>query len=203
MRNLIVNALLAIPFAAIPFAAALPLPALAAATNYTIDPLHTAVYFGASHFDRTTVRGRFGKIDGRIVYDPATGAGSLDFTVGTDSVDTGNRTLDGVLRSDQFLDAQGNPFARFRANRFVVEGGRLVAVEGDFTLRGVTQPLRLESDRFSCGQTVLFGVRRDVCGGDFHATLKRSAFGLTRFLPEVSDDVRLQISVEASPDNPQ
>lgn len=198
-----VAALVAAPFAALAVAAIMPLTAFAAPANYTVDPLHTSVYFGASHFDRTTVRGRFGKIDGRIVYDPATGAGSLDFTVGTDSVDTGNRTLDGVLRSDQFLDAQNNPYARFTANRFVTDGGKLVAVEGTFTLRGVTQPLRLDADRFSCGQTVLFGVRRDVCGGDFHATLKRSAFGLTRFLPEVGDEVTLQITVEASPGNPQ
>lgn len=178
-------------------------PALAAPTSYTVDPIHTTVYFGASHFDRTTVRGRFGKIDGRILYDPASGAGSIDFTVNTESVDTGNRSLDGVLRSDQFLDVQNNPVARLQANRFIVEGGKLVAVEGQFTLHGVTQPLRLEADRFSCGQTVLFGVRRDVCGGDFHTTFKRSAFGLTRFLPEVSDDVTLQISVEAAPGNPQ
>lgn len=174
----------------------------AAPTTYTVDPTHTTVHFGASHFDRTTVRGRFNKLDGRIIYDPATGAGAIDFTVDTDSVDSGNRSLDGVLRSAQFLDAQTFPVARLQANRFIVEGGKLVAVEGTFSLHGVTQPLRLEADRFSCGQTVLFGVRRDVCGGDFHATLTRSAFGMTRFLPDVSDTVTLQISVEASPAGP-
>lgn len=179
-----------------------PASAVAAPTEYTVDPIHTSVYFGASHFDRTTVRGRFGKIDGRIVYDPATGAGSIDFTVDTDSLDTGNRSLDGVLRSAQFLDAQNFPAARLQANRFVVEGGKLVAVEGQFSLHGVTQPLRLEADRFSCGQTVLFGVKRDVCGGDFHATFARSAFGMTRFLPDVGDTVTLQISVEAAPGGP-
>lgn len=176
--------------------------AVAAPTTYTVDPTHTSVYFGVSHFERTTVRGRFGKIDGRIIYDPATGAGSLDFTVDTDSVDSGNRSLDGVLRSGQFLDAQNFPIARLQANRFIVEAGKLVAVEGTFSLHGVTQPLRLEADRFSCGQTVLFGVRRDVCGGDFHASFARSAFGMTRFLPDVGDTITLQISVEASPAGP-
>lgn len=177
-------------------------PALAVPTNYTVDPTHTSVYFGVSHFDRTTVRGRFGKIDGRVIYDPATGAGSLDFTVDTDSVDSGNRSLDGVLRSAQFFDSQSFPVARFQANRFVTDGGKLVAVEGTFSLHGVAQPLTLEADRFSCGQTVLFGIKRDVCGGDFHATFLRSAFGMTRFLPDVGDTVTLQISVEASPAGP-
>jgi polyisoprenoid-binding protein YceI len=46
---------------------------------------------------------------------------------------------------------------------------------------------------------VLFGVGRDVCGGDFHASLPRSAFGMTRFLPDVGDTVTLHISVEATP----
>ncbi len=59
--------------------------AVAAPLSYTVDPTHTSVYFAASHFDRTTVRGRFGKIDGRIVYDPDTGAGGIDFTVETSS----------------------------------------------------------------------------------------------------------------------
>ncbi|KAI3590065.1 hypothetical protein D9X30_5648 [Cupriavidus sp. U2] len=177
-------------------------PALAAPTQYTVDPTHTSVYFGVSHFDRTSVRGRFGKIDGRVIYDPATGAGSIDFTVDTDSVDSGNRSLDGVLRSAQFLDAQTFPVARLQASQFVTEGGKLVAVEGTFTLHGVAQPIRLEADRFTCGQTVLFGIRRDVCGGDFHATLSRSTFGMTRFLPDVGDSVTLQISVEATPAGP-
>lgn len=177
-------------------------PALAAPMAYTVDPTHTSVYFGVSHFDRTSVRGRFGKSDGRVIYDPATGAGSIDFTVDTDSVDSGNRSLDGVLRSAQFLDAQTFPVARFQANRFVTEGGKLAAVEGTMTLHGVAQPLRLEADRFSCGQTVLFGIRRDVCGGDFSATFSRSAFGMTRFLPDVGDTVTLQISVEATPAGP-
>ncbi|MGO4153946.1 YceI family protein [Cupriavidus sp. YAF13] len=167
--------------------------------NFTVDPTHTTVYFAASHFERTSVRGRFGKIDGRISFDEASGSGAIDFTVDADSVDSGNRTLDGILRSAQFLDAQNFPVVRLRANRFVRDGDRLVAVEGELTLHGVTQPLRLEAERFSCGETSLFGIKRHVCGGDFRAVLSRSAFGMTRFLPEVGDTVVLTLSVEAAP----
>jgi polyisoprenoid-binding protein YceI len=178
---------------------ALSASAVAAPVEFTIDPTHTTVYFGASHFDRTTVRGRFGKIDGRVIYDAASGTGSVDFTVDTGSLDTGNRSLDGVLRSAQFFDAASFPYARLRADRFITENGKLAAVEGELSLHGVTQPVRLVADRFSCGETVLMGVHRYVCGGDFHATLTRSAFGMTRFLPEVGDTVTLQIAVEGTP----
>ncbi|WP_020204585.1 MULTISPECIES: YceI family protein [Cupriavidus] len=182
--------------------AALPCAAQAAPADYAVDPTHTAVYFAASHFERTSVRGRFGKIDGRISYDEATGAGGIDFTVNADSVDSGNRTLDGILQSAQFLDAQNFPVVRLRASRFIRDGERLAAVEGELTLHGVTQPVRLEAQRFSCGEISLFGIRRHVCGGDFRAVISRSAFGMTRFLPDVGDAVTLSISVEASPGKP-
>ncbi len=185
---------------ALALAAALGITAAQAAPlEYTIDPAHTTVYFSASHFERSSVRGRFGKIDGRLVYDADNGAGALDVTVDLASVDTGNRTLDGVLRSAQFFDTAQHPVARLRANRFLMEGGRLAAVEGELTLHGVTQPLRLQAERFRCGEVTFFGVSRQVCGGDFRAEVPRSAFGMTRFLPEVGDTVTLQVAVEASP----
>lgn len=175
------------------------LGAQAAPVEYTIDPAHTTVYFAASHFERSSVRGRFGKIDGRILYDADSGAGAFDVTIDLASVDTGNRTLDSVLRSAQFFDVAQFPVARVRAQRFIVEGGRLVAVEGELTVHGVTQPLRLQAERFRCGEVTLFGVSRQVCGGDFRAEVPRSAFGMTRFLPDVGDTITLQVAVEASP----
>lgn len=171
----------------------------AAPVSYTVDPVHTTVYFSATHFDRSSVRGRFGKVDGRVIYDEETGAGALDFAVDASSVDTGNRTLDGVLRSAQFLHAAEFPVVRLRANRFIVEDGRLVAVDGDLTLLDVTRPLRLQAERFRCGDATFMGITRHVCGGDFRATFVRSEFGMRRFLPEVGDTVTLLISVEASP----
>ncbi|ULX55786.1 hypothetical protein A9P79_23035 [Cupriavidus taiwanensis] len=173
--------------------------AQAAPVEYTLDPAHTTVYFSASHFERSSVRGRFGKIDGRLLYDADSGAGAIDVTVDLGSVDTGNRTLDGVLRSAQFFDIAEHPVARLRADRFLTEAGRLVAVEGELTLHGVTRPVRLTAERFRCGEVTLFGVRRPVCGGDFRAEVPRSAFGMIRFLPEVGDTVTLQVAVEASP----
>ncbi|PZX29554.1 conserved hypothetical protein; putative base-induced periplasmic YceI-like protein [Cupriavidus phytorum] len=180
--------------------AAIGIPAAhATPVEYALDPTHTTVYFSASHFERSSVRGRFGKIDGRLVYDADSGAGALDVTVDLGSVDTGNRTLDGVLRSAQFFDIAEHPVARLRADRFLSEAGRITAVEGELTLRGVTRPVRLLAERFRCGEVTLFGVRRQVCGGDFRAEVPRSAFGMTRFLPEVGDIVTLQVAVEASP----
>ncbi len=178
-------------------AAGLSAPALAA--PFTPDPAHTAVYFGASHFDRSTMRGRFDKIDGAIDFDEASNQGGFDFTIDAASVDTRLPVLDGVLKSEQFLDAAQFPIIRLRSDRFVAEGGRLVAVEARLTLHGVTQPVRLDVRRFNCGDMKLPGTTRHVCGGDFHLAIQRSAFGMTRHLPDVGDRVDLDISVEATP----
>lgn len=87
----------------------------ALAAPFTPDLVHTAVYFGASHFDRSTLRGRFDKIDGAIDFDEATQQGGLDFTVDAASVNTRLPVLDGVLRSEQFLDAAQFPIIRLRS----------------------------------------------------------------------------------------
>ena len=172
-------------------------PALAA--SFAPDLAHTSVYFGASHFDRSTMRGRFDKIDGAVDFDEATSQGGIDFTIDAASVNTRLPVLDGVLKSEQFLDAAQFPIIRLRSDRFVVQDGKLVAIEGKLTLHGVTQPVRLEVRRFNCGDVKMPGTTRHVCGGDFHLAIQRSAFGMTRFLPDVGDRVDVDISVEASP----
>jgi len=172
-------------------------PALAA--PFTPDLAHTSVVFGTSHFDRSTVRGRFDKIDGAIDFDEATQQVGIDFTVDAASVNTRLPVLDGVLKSEQFLDAAQFPIIRLRGDRFVVQDGKLVAIEGKLTLHGVTQPVRLDVRRFNCGEMKMPGSTHHVCGGDFHLAIQRSAFGMTRFLPEVGDRVDLDISVEATP----
>ncbi len=171
----------------------------ALAAPFAPDLAHTAVYFGASHFERSTLRGRFDKIDGAIDFDEPSQQGGLDFTVDAASVDTRLPVLDGVLKSEQFLDAAQFPIIRLRSDRFVVEGGKLVAVEAKLTLHGVTQPMRLDVRRFNCGDVKMPGTTHHVCGGDFHLAIQRSAFGMTRYLPDVGDRVDLDISVEATP----
>jgi polyisoprenoid-binding protein YceI len=169
------------------------------AAEYVADPDHVSVHFAVGHFDVAYVRGRFAKIDAKIDYDPAGRTGRVVVTVDADSVDSGIRSLDAILRSPQFLDTASHPEVRFASERFVFDGERLVAVEGRLWLHGVERPLRLDAERFTC-RTVAAGIlRRPICGGAFRATLKRSEFGMTRFLPDVGDEVRLDVDVEASP----
>lgn len=167
------------------------------AEQYELDTNHTSVHFAVSHNDISYVRGRFAKLRGSVQYDAQSKTGAMVISVQTSSVNTGNTAVDNVLRSDQFLDADRYPEVHFTSDRFVFEDGKLLAIEGKLALHGVERPVRLEAGRFVCKQVSLGLLRRDVCGGDFRLVLKRSEFGMTRFLPEVGDEVELEISGEA------
>lgn len=168
------------------------------AADWTVDTDHVSVNFAVSHFDISYVHGRFGKIAVTVQFDPEAKTGQAVVTVDGNSIDTGNRSLDGILRSDQFLDTVANPEIRFISERFVFEGDQLTAVDGTLLLHGAQRPLRLTVDRFVCKEVAAGIVRRFTCGGALHTVFKRSDFGMKRFIPDVGDEVRLDIGVEAA-----
>lgn len=169
-----------------------PLPA---PSRYQLDPTHTFVHWEVLHMGTSTTRGRFDKIEGSIAFDRTAGVIDLGFTVDTASVGVGNAAFDGVLRGAQLLDVAQYPQAWFVARRATFEGEVPRQVHGELSLRGQSQPLTLTARRWKCGLNLLF--RREVCGGDFEATLSRAAFGMTLASGLVSDEVRLLVQVEA------
>ncbi len=174
---------------------------LCQAAPFAIDNAHTSVYFAASHFDRTLMRGRFKGITGKIEFDAANHSGVLDLFIDPDTVDTGVRGLDTVLKSPQFFDTKEFPRARFQSSQFVFDGDRLQAILGQLTLHGATLPVQLTAHRFSCGEMKIMTMRRFVCGGDFQTTILRSAYGIRSFLPDVGDEVQIDVAIEATPIN--
>ncbi len=171
-------------------------PASAEPVAYAFDPSHSFVNFEILHFDTATVRGRFGPLSGDVVLDREARSGRVQLVVDTAGVSTGLPVLDARIRQADLLAAADHPQAFFVAERFEFDAqGRVSAVTGEFTLRGIGQPLRLVARRFRCYTHPL--LRREVCGGDFEAEFLRSAFGMTFGLPFVAETVRLKIQVEA------
>lgn len=173
-------------------AALAAVPAGAEPVTYVLDPTHSFVHFEVLHFGTSTSRGRFGPVNGTVVLDRAAGRGETALRVATGSVDTGLRIFDSRIRQADLLATEEHPEAFFVARNFRFEGDRLAEVRGEFTLRGVSQPLSLRALRFGC-RTAPEG---EVCGGDFEAELLRSDFGITFGLPLVANRVRLVVQVE-------
>lgn len=173
---------------------ALAVPA-AAADSYRIDPGHTFPRFSVSHFGFSTHHGQFNQTAGRIVLDRAAKSGSIEITVQTASIGTGDPRLEAELRSAKFFDVEKHPTMTFRAQRLRFEGDAPVAADGELTLLGVTRPLALAIARVSCGVHPL--NRKDTCGAEASATLRRSDFGMKTFVPAIGDEITLRIQVEA------
>jgi polyisoprenoid-binding protein YceI len=170
--------------------------ARAAPQDFRLDPTHSFVHFEVVHFGASTMRSRFGPIDGTLILDRAERRGRVQVVIDTAKVSTGLPVLDARLREPDFLAVEAHREAFFVAERFDIDPqGRVASVRGEFTLRGTSQPLELKATRFRCYTNPLF--RREVCGGDFEATLLRSGFGITHSLPFVADAVKLLVQVEA------
>ena len=167
------------------------------AAEWAVNPDHLEVNFAAGHFDISYVHGRFEKVTATVQFDPDAKTGQVVVTVDADSIDTANRARDNVLRSDQFLDTVANPEIRFVSERFVFDGDRLTAVDGMLWLHGIQRPLRLTVERFVCKEVGVGIVKRFTCGGEFKAAFNRSDFGMKRFVPDVGDEVKLDIDIEA------
>ena len=70
--------------------AACPLAVMAAPESYTLDPFHTFPNFTVDHLGVSTLYGRFNKSAGKLTIDRAAKTGSVELTVDTASVDTGD-----------------------------------------------------------------------------------------------------------------
>jgi polyisoprenoid-binding protein YceI len=178
-------------------AAALLLGSLPAhAASYAIDPAHTYVTFEIGHFGTSTNRGRFDKKEGSITFDRAGKSGKVDIAVNTTSINTGFAAFDKHLQSADLFNAEKHPTMTFVADKFSFSGDKVTEVAGTLTLLGKTQPLTLKATNFNCYDSPM--LKREVCGGDFEATLDRTQFGMNYGIDwGFPKNVRLLVQVEA------
>jgi polyisoprenoid-binding protein YceI len=175
------------------------LPAvMAAPVSYVLDPAHSFVYAEFQHFGTSTSRLRFGPIEGEVMLDTEARRGEVALRIPTASVSTGFAPFNSRLRQSDLLASTEFPEAFFVAKQFRFEGDQLREVRGEFTLRGIGQPLSLLARLFACRMEAAQAdaAPREVCGGEFEGEVLRSDFGATFGLPLVGNRVRLVVQVE-------
>jgi polyisoprenoid-binding protein YceI len=160
---------------------------------YAIEPSHTRVLFSVSHMGFTTWYGDFTGASGQLVIDPAhRNASRLDVTIPVASVATTNAKLDEELKSADWLDAGRFPTATFRSDRATPTGPRDADIAGQLTLHGVTRPVVLHARFNGAGVNPL--DHHYTTGFEVSGVIRRSQFGVTKYVPLVGDDVTLTIS---------
>ena len=120
---------------------------------YQLDPNHTFVTFEVLHFGTSTLRGRLGPVTGEVTIDRAAKSGDLRLRIPMATLNTGLRVLDARLKQPDLLATAEYPEAYFVATRFSFDAtGGVKEVRGEFTLRGVGEPLSLLARSFEIGR---------------------------------------------------
>jgi polyisoprenoid-binding protein YceI len=107
-----------------------------AGTRWRLDPSASSAEFRVPNlWGLAWVKGRFGRLDGRIEIDDEH-RWRLELTVDADSVETGNRRRDRHLRSADFFDVQHHPEVRFRSSSVIDHGDGRLDVDGRLEAAG-------------------------------------------------------------------
>ena len=171
----------------------------AEAGTYAADARHTLVGWRVNHFGFNDYFGIFGNISGTLTIDPAAPQNAkVDITIPVADVVTANAGLtDHLLRAGR--DGGKPDFfgpdtaaARFVSTSVMPQGTKAM-VHGDLTLNGVTKPVVIDAEFTGAGKAMM-PPNRLTLGFEGTTTIKRSDFGLTTFVPMVSDEVELDIT---------
>jgi len=173
-----------------------PLPLYAA--TYTLESDYTQGIVRWNHLGFSTPVAQFGSGQGTLEFDPANPTkSSVSVTIPLASLNTGVPDLDEEFRSTLFFETAKYPTATFKSTR--VEAGQMpghLQVSGELSLHGVTKPLKLDVTVLKVGTNPRTNL--PTVGFAATATLMRSDFGLGKFVPQVADEIQLQITAQGA-----
>lgn len=147
-------------------------------STWKLDPTHSMVEFAVKHMMFSTVKGRFGKVDGTVKLPDAGGYDGLeiDAMIDASSIDTRAEDRDKHLRSADFFDVEKHPHLTFKAKKVEHLGGNKLRVTGALTIREHTKEVTLDVTEEGRGQDP-WGNQR--VGFTAEGEIDRRDFGLT------------------------
>jgi polyisoprenoid-binding protein YceI len=174
-----------------------------------IDPYHTQVEFAAKHLGMMTVRGHFADVTTSGDIDPQDpAASSVEVTIKTASLKTNNETRDKDLRSSNFLEIEKYPAITFKSTSSVPEGGDLIKMTGDLTIKGNTHPVTLSVLRYGefndpgrMGHRMAYSAEGQINRKDFGMTMSTMLDGKWIVGDELKIMIELEL-VERKPEQP-
>jgi polyisoprenoid-binding protein YceI len=164
--------------------------------TYDVTTKETLVRYGVDHMGFSEYWGTFPGATGTLVFDPKSlGTTKLEVKVPIAMVETTNRELNGELFSDEFFDAENYPWMSFISTQVIRTGPTNFKVTGDLTMHNVTKSIVLDATFHGAGNDPFSG-KGVIVGFDAKGMVKRSDFGLGKYVPIVSDATTITISAE-------
>jgi polyisoprenoid-binding protein YceI len=167
------------------------------ATTYRLEPNYTQAVVHWDHLGFSTPSAQLGQGEGTLEFDPADASkDAVKVTIPLSTLNTSVPDLDDHLRSADFFDAAKFPSATFASTKVESAGAPdKLTVSGNLTLHGVTKPVTLAVTVVKIGVNPRNNL--PTLGFDATTTLKRSDFGLGKFVPQVSDAIPLHVIAQA------
>jgi len=178
-------------------AAALAFPAVAATSDWQVDPAHSAAQFAVKHLAISTVRGAFTKVQGTVQFDSQDiTKSSVDVTIDTGSVDTREPNRDKDLRSDHFFDVEHFPTITFKSKKVEKIADGKLRITGDLTIRGVTKEAVLDVDGPSAPIKDPWGNQRMGVNATTKINRKDFGVGVNYGSAMIGEDISITIDAE-------
>ena len=190
-------------YAAASLAAFLAAPALTSAASadpaaYEFDKTHTTITATWNHLGYSEQAIHFTDYDGVLLLDfeePANSTVDVTFNIaGGFWVGAGQERFVTHLNSGQLFNTAEFPNARFVATSFETEDGETGTMTGDLTLLGQTHPVTLDVTLRQLAPHPFSG--NEVAGFSASGEILRSEWGLGYAVPNVSDEIRIEIETE-------
>lgn len=165
------------------------------AKSYVIDGVHSGVVFRIMHAGAAPFHGMFHGPSGTMTIDPSNPAAtSIDVTIETTRVATGNNSRDNHLRGPDFFNADQFPTCTFKATGAKVASDGVMTVDGELTLKGRSLPIT--ATLTPTGEGEFRGSTR--AGFEAKLSFKRSDFGMNTYIKEgtLGDEVQLTVFIE-------
>lgn len=171
--------------------------AQAAPVTYQLDPNHTMVLFSWSHFGFSHPTANLALGSGTLVFDEQQPQrSSVQATLPLAGLDTHVTALDSHLKKPDFFDADKYPVVTFKSTAVEPLGNHRFKVTGELSVHGVTRPVVLQATLNKLGAHPMSGAQS--IGFDATGSLRRSDFGVGAYVPNVSDEIAIRITTEAS-----
>ena len=167
-----------------------------------IDTLETRITYETRYLAFIPVSGVFARMTGNLQYEPTKPVGERGayIEVVIDATTLKPTTFDGestrrMLRGPAFFDVDRFPSSEFRSSKFRYEGEKLIAIDGDIKLVGVSKPVTLKVLKSGCEPASATRVAR--CTASTELTVKRFEFGMKDWSGIVSDNVIIAVELVA------
>jgi polyisoprenoid-binding protein YceI len=170
--------------------------------EYTLDLSHASVIWKVSHLGLTNYAARFADFDASIDYKPNNiEASQVVATINPMSIQTAypnadEKDFDQILATDEdWFNAPKFASIDFTSTSIEMTGEKTALMQGELRFLGVSKPVTLDVIFNGAMERQPFSGKPTM-GFSATTTIKRSDWGMSKFVPNIGDEVKVMIEGE-------